>query len=419
MTFACWCGLIFILIASQTGTSYLLFPGFSMLGIMASCSSVMIMATANIFRWRKTQRRVISLLNALFDAGGATYLIIWQIGESLNASFSNLMVVYLIIAIVLLFVLTYLWKVLEDKKHSWRRSSNQSKKNQKCAPPQQTVGDVIIEPGDKDYRIVFENSERQESDIDSIHPEQEHVMVISLDDDEENSLDVSLEGGKTKSAPEEDNNESSDHSKRELEVSSEATSASASGYIPISQRSECQQACSSQYVVLCIFFSFHYMKNVYTLTTARNFLGDLGDDEMNNKYLSAFMLLTSISIVGLPCIELVISKYGYHAGIQCINLLALAHGIVQISSRNLNIQVIGFVIFVMYRAFIFAVSFSFLSTFVSGAVVGKLTGLMLGAAGIFSLCNIPLGTWPIVSQLFFSDFRLYTSYLCLPLAHVL
>ena len=92
------------------------------------------------------------------------------------------------------------------------------------------------------------------------------------------------------------------------------------------------------------------------LTSAEAFLDYLGDD--NNHYITIFTGLMSASIIGFPIVDYVLGQYGYNAGLQTINVLAIAHGIIQISSaassnQNLNIQIVGFVIFSFFRCFLF------------------------------------------------------------------
>ena len=85
------------------------------------------------------------------------------------------------------------------------------------------------------------------------------------------------------------------------------------------------------------------MRDVFNLTTARDFLANLGDDDTGNKYLTIYTLLTPASILGLPFLGYVLTHYGYHAGLQTVNFLALAQGIIRRSSDNLNVQVLGFI----------------------------------------------------------------------------
>jgi hypothetical protein len=126
------------------------------------------------------------------------------------------------------------------------------------------------------------------------------------------------------------------------------------------------------------------------MATSRGWLGSLGDDEYDNKYLLIFTGLSALSIVGLPFLDPIIGRYGWHVAFQSINLLSLAHGIVQLSSENLNVQILGFCIFSFYRCFHFSVTFSYLPVFLGGTAVGRGAGSLNFFSSFFSLTNIGL-----------------------------
>ena len=163
-------------------------------------------------------------------------------------------------------------------------------------------------------------------------------------------------------------------------------------HVLISERSILQQLKTKQFLLLLLFYTFSSCFNVYALSTARDFLAYLGDDETGNLYLSLFVVMTPVSLIGLPFMDYIVNRYGYHAGLQSINVLALSYSIVKVSSASLNVQILGFVLFSMFRCFLFTVCFSFLPTFVVGKVVGRGVGVMVLCQGVTSLLNIPLSS---------------------------
>jgi membrane protein implicated in regulation of membrane protease activity len=161
-------------------------------------------------------------------------------------------------------------------------------------------------------------------------------------------------------------------------------------YVLIANRPALDQLRSSQFLTLAAFFAFHHSRNTWTLTTTRDFLAYLGDDDTGNKYLAIFTLLTPASVLGLPFVDKIVHKGGYSAGLHVVNALAIGQGIIQVSSDNLNVQVIGFVLYSFYRCFLFSVCFSCLPAFLDGIVLGKGYGLLIFCGGVLSLMNIPL-----------------------------
>lgn len=167
------------------------------------------------------------------------------------------------------------------------------------------------------------------------------------------------------------------------------------GYQPIAERDPWDQLKSQQYVLMLSFFSVHLARNNYIMATARDFLAALGDDEEGNKYLSLFTGSSAMSLVGVPFIDIVIGKYGFPAALQAVNVLGSIHGIIQVASKNLDVQAVGFVVFSFYWCFTFSTSFSFLPTFLSGTTIGRGCWVISFVSAMFSLFSIGLADWSI------------------------
>ena len=161
-------------------------------------------------------------------------------------------------------------------------------------------------------------------------------------------------------------------------------------YQIVSERCFWGQLKSEPVFMLSVFFAFQLASNVWTLTTARDFLKYLGDDEAGNKYLSIFTLLTPASLAALPFEDAAIHSFGFHLALQTVNVLAILHGIIRVSSESLNVQIIGFVVFSFFRCFLFSVTFSCLPNLVSVDVTGRVVGLFYLLGGVASFINIPL-----------------------------
>lgn len=301
-----------LLIVSRTyAVDWVLYPTFCFLNLTSNATSVMIVITGRYFAVKsksnsnaekekqdedpdplasssrisdKKRRRVIGLLNNLFDAGSVTYLFLWQIQKTWpKITLQILAIGYLVLGLFIFGGALFFWKVLL------------------------------------------------------------------------NSYDVNTS---TKQKQDSTNNTTSKSNEKE----------------------NWKELRSTSFLWLNAFFAFHICRNQFTLTSAEAFLKDLGDD--NNAYIEIFTYIMPVSVIGLPLVDLIIGKFGYHIALQSINILAIAHGIIQISSDNLNIQIIGFIIFSFYRCFIFSVIFAFLSVLLRPQVLGKANGLMHTSAGL-------------------------------------
>jgi len=339
-------GLILLLVATGFNVDILLFVSDFLLGLMSTCSSVIIVQTGLVFT-TGTRQRIISALNSLYDAGALTYLALWAIENALDCGITAIIGGYLGVAVICYGGAIYYWHrvvpIQEDETVP--------------LPEVQEETSTVVDPDKKSREILVELSASD-------------AVTSTLDDTKD---DESQEG------------------------EPEVATASHKDYVMIARRIPSQQLKSKLYVILCTFFAIHGTKNNFTLTTARNALAYLGDDddETGNKYLTIFTLLTPLSILGLPFMDYILNHYGYHAGFQSINVLSLAHGIILTSSDNLNVQVLGFLIFSLFRCFLFTVSFSFVPTFLGQSVVGRGSGIMTFWFGLLSFVNVGLSHWAV------------------------
>ena len=349
----------------------LLYPAFILIGLTTISSHQNIMQAGILFQGR-TQQRVISCMNALFDAGALTYLGLWAIKSSLNdLSLELLFGAYLIFGICVFGAALYFWSVVVPVSEDEPAAKVDDPAGSSLGPttpfPVSDQSDTHAQTGAliKNSNITIKDPPSEENETEEI--QQENSKTENPDE----KLDMELTGVK------------------------DPTASNDEDYVLISERPILQQLLSKQYILLLIFFAFHSSHNIFTLITARDFLAYLGDDATGNQYLSIFVLLTPVSILGLPVMDYILNRYGYHAGLQSINVLAISYGIVKVASDSLRVQVFGFLLFSMFRCFMFTICFSFLPTFLGGKVVGRGAGVMVLSQGITSLINIPLASWAV------------------------
>ncbi len=366
-------GLVFLVISVELGIDWMLFPTFIGMGLMAMSSSIMTVKTSLEFEgpWvsrcvyrtmLKTfwcfgsatkdpsynlSKRSISALNTLYDAGSITYLALWAIKKKYDLSMTVIAISYLSIAIVTFGCAMYCWRIFTSMK------------------------------------------------------DDQFTPISSTPDFEEISTSIKESGS--------DDKEADRNIPRSLENDTEESRDRNHSYILISCRASCQQLQSSLFILLTIFFTFYLGKNSFVITTARDFLAHLGDDEKDNLYLTIYTMLMPASILAIPFVDIILNKYGFHGGLQTINVLAIAHGLIQVSSNSLQVQVIGFVIFSILRCFIFAITFNVLASFIAPDNTGKAAGVINMVAVIGILWNIPLTNLAILKYgSFFVPNLIYT-----------
>jgi len=332
-------GVGMTIISSATGIDQLFYVAFSLLYLMLMAGCIMISKTGLVFEG-DTRRRVISVLNSLLDSGSVTYLILFKVKSITGASYVEIMSGYLLVAVIVFSASSYVWNYLA--RMDWE-----------------------VHPSAAVRSSISKNGKGISTDVAS------SVSTSA-------KLETGVGGQATNGNPECycGKNPNSD-------------------YVMIRYRDSKGQLGSRMFIFLTIFYTFHGIRNIFTLTTARDFLGYLGDDEVDNRYLSIFVWLTPASLLGQSLIDYVLGNYGYIVGLQVVNALGLLQGIIQVSSNNLNIQIIGFLAFSFYRGFLFSVVFSFLVTFLSHDTVGKATGSMSAITAVVKFVNVPIANWAI------------------------
>jgi hypothetical protein len=340
MALTCWLGLSFVLVAAETGLDQFLFAAFACLGMTTWMGGLLSVQTGLYFTSaNQMQSRVIFLLNALFDAGSVTYLGLWGIGEWTGASLTAITGLYTALAVFVFGGAVYFWNVAvpdreeeeEDAKYDATAASDGGNGNGNsnsngeeaisCAPR------AVQELESEATKLEWDGTTGQNGKLSANEAEMMNASLIdpSAIDDVLKVVDSepSLNGKAVYVHADTDtkNAASSDDQPAEKE------------YVIVAERRSRQQLTSSPYILLVVFFSFHLTANAWNLTTQRDFLAYLGDDDQDNKYLTIFTLLTPASIVGVPFVDAAITNYGFVGALQAVNLLALAYNVIKVRQR--------------------------------------------------------------------------------------
>lgn len=344
-------GLTILVLAVQYLLDPLLYVAFILLGIGTWFGGMLTIQTGLYFS--ETQHRIIVSLNSMFDSGAVVYLGLWALREVTGAKVSTILAAYLGLAVLLLGGASYVWTVAIPEPNASYRSS---------------LAAIKTKESDRAIDIATEH-EGVGVQVSQI----EDPNVVNVDDEklQLSNLEVS-------------------------EIESSIASATQQKYIPVRDRTAIQQLTSMPAAMVAIFFAIHVTSNQWALTTTRDFLAYLGDDDYNNRYLTIFTLLTPASLLALPFVEIIVKRFGFSGGFQTVNALALAYNLVRLISNNLNVQIIGFVFFSVYRCFLFGVTISFLPTFLASNMNGKAAGFLYALTGLTSFINIPLTRVTIV-----------------------
>ena len=331
----------------------------------------------------RMRSRVIILLNALFDAGAITYWALWGIFELTpdNFSLANLITAYLILSMVVYGGGLYFWCVTKpEESESLDATFHLTASIQflLALPDQQELANIESDTATSVNNEIVPNDEEDEPIIvgkteDAAHSQSKYVT-------------------ENVAPPEEAGNQSSNHTTPSLDNIPE------DDYVLVRNRTQKQQLMSLSFGALLVFWAINVPYTNWIMTTTRDFLAYLGDDETGNKYLTIFTLLQPASLVAVPFSDITIHKIGFPGAFQAINGMGLVFSLIRLLSDNLNVQVVGFVIFSFWRSFLFGVCLSYLPTFLGPQVVGKASGIMFLFSGAAVFVNIPLSNYAIEDQ---------------------
>lgn len=378
-----WCGITMLVLcaslSSNNTASYysdgissnlradrLLYVAFVLLSTAVSFGGISMIQTGVIFfDHPRTQQRVISTLNALFDAGAITYLILYELYDAFQISIVTIFSAYLGLAVVLLSAGIYFWNV--------------------AMPLDSLVTNTVhTENGMVEQLTTATSSSIVRSDeVVDLDPIPPNNKCGCQDDEEIEAHDANTGTG--------------DGTELTKEISNHdmVPEAKTDTYILLAKRTRKQQLLSFPHLCLIIFTCIHFTSNQWTLATIRDFLASLGDDEYDNRYLTIFTLLTPASLLGLPMVDYVIHNYGYYTGLQCVNALGIGYMLVRLCSTDLNVQIIGFVIFAIFRCFLYSTFSNLIPILFSSDLVSFVIGILIGIPGITAFLNVPLAKYTI------------------------
>ena len=422
-----WIGLLLLCISVTYYIDQLLYVSYVFLAHATWIGGLLTVQTGMYFKNDTTRNRVIFILNSVFDSGAVTYLGLWSIGQGLNKDIIFLSWSYLGLSILILGPAFYFWAVTIPA-HQEENAASSATVTKSSSPqndgsneedPSSCIGVKKITSGDipsSNTLTVMDQSETievgvavvRDANSKKLDSSRQTASTITSDEDNGSRPSPPVSDGKhltnlpsTQSpspmTPDAKDPESTNPRLDGGDIGSSNDGDDMNRYILVSERTPFQQITSVPNLMISMFFALHAASNQFTLTSTRDFLAILGDDEIGNRYLTIFTLLTPASLLALPLVDTVLLRCGLHGAFQTINALALSYLIIRILNDQLNgLQIFGFLIFSCYRCFLFGITMSSLPTLLAPHVVGKATGLNFLMAGVVSALNIPLANWTIL-----------------------
>ena len=456
MTTSIWTGLSLILVGVQgQHLNFLLYPGFVLFGLAVTLGGLLLVPIGLIVDDRRMTSRIIFFLNSLYDAGATTFLILYGVQQATGVSIVAILSGYLGIALVLNAVFGYLWTIVVAEKkieeemrqcESTERNSSRtlhtsmSSSQTTAAHSLGTIVDVTdsediaevgyagrdnennkyhndddLEPtvrevdfgidvydNESDGRFQGGNDDEEQGDVDSDLIENEDVnkedtMSVPPASQSQRPRQM-VTGDKNKNKNENHSNSKNENDDENHNRSKKENDAQEDEYVLVMNRTPRQQLTSQAFLLCVAYYSMHVSMNRWIMVTTREHLAFLGDDEKGNRYLLIFTLIGPCSILLVPLMDSIAHSVGYPTAFQIVNFLAVGQFLFRMLSDDLNVQIVAFVCFAVYRSLFYGLVYGWLPTLLAPNVVGKASGLLIGLGGIIGYACIPLSDYAIQNR---------------------
>jgi hypothetical protein len=225
-------GAAIVLLALNYGVDPLFHLGFCLIAVHTWIGGLLCIHTSLYFANGRRRMLVTSILNSLFDASAIVYWGLWATRLWQTQSLLHLMGYYFALSILVYGASLYFWATAEPEAGADGHDPQEPPQAKNDGP-----SSLVIEKGIEKTPDSFATELPQSN-------QQEVNDNINLKDD------------------------------------------ASPRYIVVADRSPWQQVTSTYFIVLLIFFSIHIVGNQWTMSTVRDFLAELGDDAVGNRYLT-------------------------------------------------------------------------------------------------------------------------------------
>jgi MFS family permease len=151
-------------------------------------------------------------------------------------------------------------------------------------------------------------------------------------------------------------------------------------------RSVPQQLCTFDFLLALTFASVHMVRCNFFIMTVDSFLFFLGDTDA--VYANIFSLVMPGGVFMVPFIEATVTRMGILNTLHFTNFLGVIFGVLLLVP-SLPIQIITFVVFTCFRAYLYASLNNFIAQTFGLHTMGRIFGFVFTSAAILSLLQYP------------------------------
>lgn len=351
---------------SSTSETLTIFFGFSLMGAGSVGTLHPMFNIANLFS--KIRYRTLTALNGFADASAVMFAIFrvlfFSASISLHAIFSGYLLGPVLICYMFTFVLWPRWPFKSEEELQ----------------------------AEEERDTLTESPSTRHDDASS----SSSVEVLVEDDLKEESVNVEKPGPEqTTSRGEEKTTVNSDKPQHASRTDPECGGASDERAVkpldlyPHLGKPFTQQWKTFRYIGATLFTWINILKFNYFLVSLNSVMDSLGDSD--GVYTEAFGWLSIGGVVVVFFTGTIIDRYGLVGGLWGSNISGLLLSVLSLVPV-LELQIVTFAVFVIFRSFLFSIAASFMSTEFGVKNFGKLLGLTFMTAGGFGFVAQPLLT---------------------------
>ena len=344
--------------------------------------------------------------SCLFDTSSVMFFLFYLINLHLGCSFRQIFVGYFVLAVATFSALVYSWYLAEPvliaKKAKLEPNSSKKVISRNATP----TGSPIINTyanRDKPVSSTPDRTGYEQLTTDSERGEKPKPRSYSSGDPGTSGL----EDGRAQDT-------------RQQAVGSSGDSSLAPSYAGLMVGGEMitrvdemhhipwyLQIKTPQFGAVTAYAGLHLLRACSYMGNMENFLNSLGDEETGHFYTSVFSIVVPLGFLVIPLVDYVMFSNSFVSSLNIVTFLGAACGVVT-CLNELNIQVIGFFVFCVFRALLYSVIGTFVAHTFGPLHGGRTNGVLWLLASILNFALFPMtkfileradGDWQLLNLL--------------------
>lgn len=153
-----------------------------------------------------------------------------------------------------------------------------------------------------------------------------------------------------------------------------------------------EQLRSPQFMAITFYAGLHLLRASSYMGNMENFLNSLGDEETGHLYTSIFSVVVPLGFLVIPLVDHVMFSNTFTSSLNIVTQLGICFGVVT-CINVLQVQVLGFFVFCVFRALLYSVIGTFVAHTFGPLNGGRTNGVLWLLASFLNLLLYPLSSF--------------------------